>query len=439
MKKQLPPLPPVVVQPQEKVITQRREYQLITPLFGGGVEPSEADPITAIRGPGVRGQLRFWWRACRGGRFDGDLREMKRHEDKLWGSTDGPSQVQIAVTSTPGRPLREVPRPQGDRIHIGAPASPYGYVAFPLNDKPRASVMEGITFTLTITFCDTDKAEVEAALWAWETFGGVGARTRRGFGALRLTKIDGDPNRDVPPANQQGVEQWLRTKLTQHVVEGRWPDKVPHIPQNTSMVSVTRSSGSADDAWKTLIKALKNFRQERPPNRGPNGNQRPGRNRWPEADTIRALVGQSHPRHATPVTRVRKFPRAAFGLPLNFQFKDGDKYGNANGDPRKTALQLAHHDRLASPLVLRPLACQDGQAYGLALVLQGTGLSKEVLAQEQLVLSTQEGPRGRWLIDKDDVHLMVEEAAALTKKDGQPLLGNTSDVIVAFLSIVRRS
>ena len=40
-------------------ITQIREYQLITPLFGGGVEAGENDIITPIRGTAIRGGLRF--------------------------------------------------------------------------------------------------------------------------------------------------------------------------------------------------------------------------------------------------------------------------------------------------------------------------------------------------------------------------------------------
>ena len=63
--------PPVKQEPNNTTITQVREYELITPLFGGGVNPGEADPVTIIRGTAIRGHLRFWWRACRGGRRAG--------------------------------------------------------------------------------------------------------------------------------------------------------------------------------------------------------------------------------------------------------------------------------------------------------------------------------------------------------------------------------
>ena len=53
------------------LMTQTRSYELMTPLFGGGAKPGRADSDLVIRGSGIRGQLRFWWRACRGGQFGG--------------------------------------------------------------------------------------------------------------------------------------------------------------------------------------------------------------------------------------------------------------------------------------------------------------------------------------------------------------------------------
>jgi len=84
------------------LVTLVRRYELITPLFGGGVEPGVADPVTVIRGSEIRGHLRFWWRACRGGQFGGSLTRMKEAEDLLWGAASTakkarPSQVQIEV------------------------------------------------------------------------------------------------------------------------------------------------------------------------------------------------------------------------------------------------------------------------------------------------------------------------------------------------------
>src|SRR5438876_6898572 len=74
------------------IIEQKRKYELITPLYGGGVTTNEddptitnrTDPITVIRATEIRGQLRFWWRAMRGAQSENDS-DLKKREDALWG------------------------------------------------------------------------------------------------------------------------------------------------------------------------------------------------------------------------------------------------------------------------------------------------------------------------------------------------------------------
>src|SRR5450755_4225116 len=77
--------PPVAPQPRPHIVTQERAYTLITPLFGGGAVTGERDEVTIIRGTEIRGHLRFWWRACYGGRYS-SVAEMKQDEDRIWGA-----------------------------------------------------------------------------------------------------------------------------------------------------------------------------------------------------------------------------------------------------------------------------------------------------------------------------------------------------------------
>src|SRR5262245_40700865 len=78
--------PPAVLIPraEQDLIVQHRRYELITPLFGGGAEPRESDLDMVVRGSEIRGQLRFWWRACRGKAY-ASLQALKAREDQLWG------------------------------------------------------------------------------------------------------------------------------------------------------------------------------------------------------------------------------------------------------------------------------------------------------------------------------------------------------------------
>lgn len=435
-QREQPPSPPPAVTPvqKENVITQAREYQLITPLFGGGVTPGECDPVTIIRGTEIRGQLRFWWRATRGGRFT-DIKALKEEEDKIWGAPYTKDEqgvpheetVQITVeiinSGTSVEPFKKDKQKQrGSDQEPQIPA----YAAFPLQPnqdrnkqaKPPQTVQNGISFTLTITFPASKKDDIEAALWAWETFGGVGARTRRGFGALHLLKINGQINVDLPNANKP--EEWIQKKLTPFVDGGKSPTGTPHLSEKTQF-KTTRASNDAISVWNQLIRRLQQFRQAR------YGSQY-GRSMWPEADTIRHLTGASHTGRV-PNPTVNKFPRAAFGLPIIFQFKDSNKRNtnDPQSDPRKTALELENYNRLASPLILKPLACQNGNFIGLAFILTGNNIEGE-----QAILKAQEGQPESWQVE---ISLEPGEAFTLTgpNRSFQAKIDSQTDVLQVFL------
>ncbi|MBX3013285.1 MAG: type III-B CRISPR module RAMP protein Cmr1, partial [Caldilineaceae bacterium] len=123
MSRKIPSLPPAIDKLTDAdlgLITQTREYELITPLFGGGVEPTEADPVTVIRGTAIRGHLRFWWRACRAGDFD-SITELNAREGALWGNTETSSQVITEVTIDEGKSGRSDPAFRVDLNHKNKP------------------------------------------------------------------------------------------------------------------------------------------------------------------------------------------------------------------------------------------------------------------------------------------------------------------------------
>lgn len=378
--------PPKVERPAESsaagdapaVVREERHYRLITPLFGGGVAPQEADPVTPIRGTSIRGQLRFWWRACRGGRFGGDLAAMREAEAALWGAASTPgrptvSRISIEADAPPvadrfqAFTVQEGKKPGSKTIvpdhriaaYAGFPLQPEYRTAFPGMDTAKV-MASGYEFSLTIAYLRDDEEDIEAALWAWETFGGIGGRTRRGFGALQLIKRG--EHRVVPPLVEE-VEQAIRKGLAIHVVSGPWPQGVPHLTQHSTLLQIAslRQGANVLQSWKYLIDRLRAFRQGW---RDLNTRSRPeGRSQWPEPDEIRRRVNSSHPQHL-PRTTPRTFPRAAFGLPIIFHFKDA-----RDGDPQDTTLKGVSAERLASRLILRPLACTGNRGVGIALVL----------------------------------------------------------------------
>lgn len=430
MRKKSNATPPESLQHRElAVVEQKRTYDLITPLYGGGVKANEADPITVVRATEIRGQLRFWWRAMRGGRFNGDLAAMQQEEGKIWGKAykkddkgippDQTIQLVVDITreGTPIKPLEmRGPRP------VAINDIP-GYVAFPLqpDQKERKNanpvipdVRQGVQFTLTISYPEHLRTEIEAALWAWETFGGLGARTRRGFGALHLVMIDG---KQQPLLRAQAVKSSLEAQAKKYNEASNFPKGIPHLG-STLQIAVTPPSRNPMEAWNRLIRKLQNFRQQKDASQ---------RSAWPEADTIRQIAKKG------PAAAIKKFPRAAFGLPIIFHFTgknapDGDYTLNeaktvTNAKPE----DRPNKERFASPLILRPFLCADKQAVGIAIVLEGSRVNLN-----NLVL--QDGKRNLQSVNGKstlDGSLTTAEARSLTTKI--PELKNETDLLQAFL------
>jgi CRISPR-associated protein Cmr1 len=428
---------PVVKKRQDAPVPQVRRYKLITPLFGGGVEPNRADSITIVRGTEVRGQLRFWWRATRGGQFNGSLDKMRRREEEIWGGIAAkdkprPSQVSIymqclssGILDHPfevvaGKRGRPIVRPR--QTSFVPP-----YAAFSLQpEKENArigmetdSVRVGVEFTLEICYPGNLKQDVQAALWAWETFGGLGARTRRGFGALQLVSIDDE---SVTALARDQVEIWLRNQLQQHVVSGRWPENVPHLSRNLRMKVIVPSRSqpsSSIQVWNELIQCLQDFRQKR--------HKRMGLSLWPEANEIRHRLNRAikwPPRFKLP-RLVHKFPRAVFGLPIVFHLPhDKDlpaKSFTIQGKPDPDSASKKTFERMASVLILKPIPCDNGGAVGIAAVLDAPVSPPYGLEIKELV---QDKQSVEWQLDRD-------EANSVPIRE---ILHGQADVIEAFLN-----
>jgi CRISPR-associated protein Cmr1 len=412
-------VPEITPKPDDR-ITEVRRYKLITPLFGGGVEAQKADPITIIRGASVRGQLRFWWRATRGGQFGSDLNKMRTRENAIWGSAvkkdkenSGPSKVCLAIKILKeGKPFLAVDNRGKHVTNIGDPKSVYSYVAFPLRDLQGAKVLQDVEFELTISYPRELEADVSAALWAWETFGGIGARTRRGFGALLLTHTNGN---GIQLPSSAHLQENIANSFKQHVTTGKGYRGVARLMPNQVHVVPKSKNDDSIRTWQYMFEKMKQFRQFRYDKNG-----RPfGRSKWPEPDTIRRLTGNQSRGHEPKHPVVGKFPRAQFGLPIIFKFKDDDE---KTGDPFESKLEPRDSERWASPLILRPVACSDGYI-GLAIRLASS--LKDIDGGIVLKDASNRVHPTEWQIDGN-------EATQIEPLDGEP------DVIEAFLKYLKQ-
>ena len=338
--------PPAVPVRKEKFL--ELDLRVMTALYGGGAEAGHNDVEDPFRIPSIRGQLRFWWRATIGGRYQ-DESKLREAEAAIWGSTEQASRVR----------LRMLYADRGsERVAAGLGADGRwqkeqpDYALFPAQEdrKHIGKLYFGGRFRLEVAAEEAVLPDVDAALWAWVTFGGIGGRTRRGAGSLFC----------APYAYAWKAE----------VIQGNGDPRGWPILKGGTVVMGSRKYPWAK-CWEECVGLLRDFRQRRTRPRG--------RSLWPEPDEIRRLRDEYAPQHA-PVHSGRGFPRAALGLPIIFHFK-------TDGDPQPNTLNVLSEDdkeaRMASPLILKPWAVSATEAIPLMVVLNAPEAGGLVLRQSK--------------------------------------------------------
>ena len=421
--------------------------QVITPIFGGGVKAGENDPVTPIRPSSIRGHLRFWWRTTCGSRLE-KVAQLFNREGEIWGTSDSPSPVTIQIHQQKSGSLGQ--RKASDFYGFQSKYGPESYVLFPARDKGSPLIKEGFTFQLEIDWPSHKKLQhlrdlenaslrkenkpqmaeriddigpdIEAAVWAWTNFGGIGSRTRKGCGALFC--------QETAPKNIAGIGIWYQDHFQGYGTDQQQQLAWPTLPTN---ILIGSTDGKPIDQWAEVIEVMRVFRQgaDIGRNTGSSGRTRmPGRSRWPEPETIRRFSKSRLPRHQR-LTGIpdNAFPRAEFGLPIVFHFKDGQKKDDRNADlldPPESELCPAGSMRMASPIILRPLAFGDGRR-GVPLIMR---LNTEPLQQVDLKV------RGR------TIHVAGQEGIRnpeLANYRGSPMQGLTAagSALEAFVNFAK--
>ena len=362
------------------------QIRVITPLFGGGTTPGATDPVTVVRPSSIRGHLRFWWRATQGAQFR-TAAELRKQEDTIWGSVETPSQVIVEVPEIhAGRLEACATFPPDKTFPKFAPGYP-PYALFPFQGNKRegiapAMARRDVEFMLTVRYRPQHRNEVFAALWAWTNFGGIGARTRRGCGAL-MCEASAPKSLGIVPKWWATGSKFLKAPPAENGPAWARMQRAP-------MMAPAAASPMA--AWEAAVGLMREFRQGENVgrNRGTAPN-RPGRSRWPEADSLRGITGEGEDRHLPGITTEEPaFPRAELGLPIVFHFKDPlDSPNNSELYPQRTP----ESHRMASPVIVRPFGIWGRpEAFPMVLVLTTPGPEDLQLRFEDGTTSPKVGP-----------------------------------------------
>jgi len=197
----------------KELFTVTFECEVLTPMFLGSSDPRDAE----LRPPSIKGAIRFWWRAMNGGM---NLTEMHEDEKNIFGgipdSSDtedakkiGKSKVLISVSHKIGEPTNErlsehitietfdaegKPRKLDSILFLG-----FGK-GLPRSKKENRAATEwanyincGEKFIVTLSSKNLDVLkEASESFRIMAHFGGLGGKSRNGFGSFRITKIGSD-------------------------------------------------------------------------------------------------------------------------------------------------------------------------------------------------------------------------------------------------------
>ena len=204
--------PPAPTSPARQVFETTLE--LVTPAFLAGAN-QEADDCQ-LRTATLRGLLRWWWRTMHAGFVD--VATLRRLETIVWGDVNTGGAVRVTVEpQTPVHPVlydykeRSTPKPDFQRKHQLQPppnktAQGLFYASYGMDDgrHKRHYLEPGTRWTVRLMgrkSCREQRdargklvrsaipaglilQQAKAALWLLTHFGGVGSKSRKGFGCF---------------------------------------------------------------------------------------------------------------------------------------------------------------------------------------------------------------------------------------------------------------
>lgn len=163
-------------------------FELVTPAYAGGADRAKTD---GLRPPTLKALLRFWWRAMHP---EMDSERLFEEEEAIFGST-------TAGQGTSLRPRGNWPAwqvaPAGTRVtddwHVYAA---YGAVAWSRGARaqvtqiarlnPGQSIAASLHAPAAAGRGPGPEDELRRSLWLLSAFGGIGSRSRRSWGSLRV-------------------------------------------------------------------------------------------------------------------------------------------------------------------------------------------------------------------------------------------------------------
>lgn len=342
-------------------ISRRYHIHLITPMAGGGAKSWEPDINQPIRSQSVKGQLRFWWRTMQ---IESTPHGLLNKERALWGGPgsggdeEGQAssvKLQIVLTDRVTPQKNVIEYLQNDGVLPD-------YVLFPMVPRTSKKLLKDLQFELKLTVPQDHQTEVENSVKLWLLFGGLGARVTRGCGSLYCEEVM------TSFQNGDSIVQFLHGLRNTHPEGNRLPGfgtaPYPSIINSRLAVSSPINTDFPQNIWNNFLSSFGDFRQRPGIGRNRGAGRTPGRTYWPEADALRRITNNRNPRHEPVHSAGNWFPRGAYGLPIQTEFRNG------GDDPEgKFFLQPKGKERWPSPVILKVVQLNNNTCIKICLIL----------------------------------------------------------------------
>lgn len=299
-------------------------YRVATPMFMAGAEQRPE-----LRPASFKGVLRFWFRALALSDVE-SWQEVKKKESELFGSTDAQSNVLMKIQSEFAIESDE------KRWDLGCSYLGYGVISY--NRNVRSFIKQGAKFTVTLLIKEKGIKNLEflkKSLIALGLLGGLGARSRRGYGSVCLEMIDHNGERVwQAPINIEELKEKIQELLSGRLVEK--PPEYTAFSRETRII-ITGQGSEAAQPLNRLEEIGREMVRHRSYGRKDNG----GRHVILRDEKPRQIYKQDHDLMYEVLAgrKINSHPvRVAFGLPHN--------YGKG------VNVTASVHERRASPLFI---------------------------------------------------------------------------------------
>jgi len=175
--------------------TLELKCEVITPMFLSGANEAE------LRAPSIKGILRYWWRSLNGHL---SLKDLKKKEGDIFGSIESgdekKSRVNILLNNKKMKISPSSPKLSSShtfKVH-GYSLDIFDYLLYGVLDSENHNnsytknyFNVSSTFDLVLNCQNSDvKDEVLKSLYVWNEYGGLGAKSRNGFGSIYISNLN---------------------------------------------------------------------------------------------------------------------------------------------------------------------------------------------------------------------------------------------------------